>query len=99
MKRLLPLEKQPVHFPELSLRSRRLCRFRCLLGMVMNAGKGIVPEHDSQSGGDITLQVTKDHIQAPAIRALVIPVLNERIGGVHLTVSVVHQGANRKQEG
>ena len=45
-----------------------------------------------QSGGDITPQVTKGHIQTPAIRALVIAELDERIGGVHWTVCVVHKG-------
>jgi hypothetical protein len=86
-----------MHFPEFTLGSSRLCRFRCLLSVAMDAGKRIVPEHDPQSGGKIRLQISKDHIQTPAIRALVVPILDQRIGGVLLTVHVVY-GMNRKQE-
>ena len=93
----LPLEKQRVHFPEFALRPRRLRRFRGLLCVAMDAGQRIVPEHDPQSGGNIPLQITKDHIQTPAIRALVIPILDERIGSILWTMYVV-QGTNRKQE-
>jgi hypothetical protein len=50
--------------------------------MVMNAGERVVPEDDPQSGGDVSLQVMKGHVQTPAIRALVISILNERIGGI-----------------
>ena len=63
----------------------------------MDAGKSIVPKNNPQSGGNIPLQITKDHVQAPAIRALVIPILNERKGGILSTVYVI-QGTNRKQE-
>jgi hypothetical protein len=45
----------------------------------MDAGKRILPERDPQAGGDIPLQITKDYIQTPAIRALVVPILDERI--------------------
>jgi hypothetical protein len=63
----------------------------------MNAGTGIVPEHDPQLGGNILLQITKDHIQTAAIRTLVIPILDERIRGILRTFYVV-QRTNRKQE-
>jgi hypothetical protein len=58
--------------------------------MPMDARKRIVPEHDPQSGGNLPLQVTEDHIQAPATRALVIPILDKRIRGILWTAYVVH---------
>jgi len=82
MKRVLPLEKQRVHFPEFPLRPGRLGRFGCLLRLVMNAGKRVVAEDDPQSGSDILLKVPEDPIQTPAIWAFVIPVLNECAGGI-----------------
>lgn len=63
----------------------------------MTPGKGIVLEHDPQSGGNIPLQITKDHVQAPAIRALVIPILDESVGRILWTAYVVH-GTDWKQE-
>ena len=59
--------------------------------------KRVVPERDPQPSGNIVLQVPDKHIQTPAIRALVIPVLNECVGSILRTMCVV-QGANRKQE-
>jgi hypothetical protein len=59
--------------------------------------KRVVPERDPQPSGNIVLQVPEKHIQTPAIRALVIPVLNECVGSIRRTVCVVH-GANREQE-
>src|SRR5271165_2437999 len=97
MQGVLLLEQQGVHFPEFSLRSGSLGRFRRLLRMMMDSRERIVPEDDPQSGGDRILQVAKDRVQTPAIRALVISILNQRIGRILRTVRVV-LGTKRKQE-
>jgi hypothetical protein len=62
-----------------------------LLCVGMNAGKRIVPVHNPQSGGHILLEITKDHVQAPAIRALVIPILNEHVERILWTAYVVYR--------
>ena len=49
-----------------------------------------MPEHNPQSRGNILLQVTQNHIEAPAIRAFIIPIFDERVRCILRAVYVVH---------
>jgi len=88
-----------MHFPAFALSSSGLRRLGSLLRVAVNTGKRIVPENDPQSGGNILLQIAKNHIQAPAIRALVIAILDECMGCVLWTVYVVYGTYWKQQTG
>jgi len=59
--------------------------------------RGIVPQYDPQSGRNFLLQIAEDRVQTPAVRALIVAVLDQRILSTLWTENMV-EGTIRKQK-
>src|SRR5881628_2888025 len=83
-----------MHLPELVLRSRRFGRLRRLLSVGVTLAQREVAVHEPQSRSHVLLDRLDDGVRAPAVRALVIAVLdqcNSRMGWALDVVPLAHR--------
>src|SRR5439155_9834188 len=89
VQRELPLEQAVVHLPELALRSRSFGGLRRVLRVGVALAQREVAVHESQSATHPLLDRFDDGVRAPAVRALVVAVLDQRNRRICRTLDVV----------
>ena len=77
---VLVREQPVVHLPERALRRRRLRRLGRHLGVRVDVGERKVPPDVAQLVAERVEQLADDDLRLPAVRALVVAVLDERDG-------------------
>src|SRR5882672_6503160 len=97
LERALVLEDRIVHFPELALVRRRLGGLGRVLRVRVHLAEREISKDESEALAKLLLNGFHDRIRAPAMRALVVSVLDERDGRAGRTLRVVAR-ANRQGE-
>ena len=90
------VEEQVVHLPELPLRARRLGRLGGQLRARMDVGQRQVAEHEAEVVAEVGEELAQHRLRAPAVRALEVPVFDERDRRVLRPADVVALGVDRQ---
>jgi len=90
----LVLQKQIVHFPELSACACKLSSFGCPFSMRMDLAQREVAEYKSKALSEVPLQPLDNGISVRAMRTFVIPIFHQGIFRMLITLNVI-LGSNR----
>src|SRR5262249_28658953 len=91
------LVQQVVHLPELPLSGGGLPRFSCALRVRVHLRQREVPEDEAEADAQRLLHLVDDRIGLPAIRALVVAILDQGDRRVLRTLAVISLGNRRGQ--